>query len=214
MKKNLILFLFLCLFLFGCTNIKDLSIEQIIQNGTKRTINVYNKYRKGYKYNLPSGMQVIDTLDYNEIIASSKYYYYLYVDVVSYNKKVIEKYNQNSISYKSLNINYQDKYGYLEINQKDNDKYLIEIMYNYAKIEVMVCLDDVKMAVTNALSILTSIKYNDIIISKLLVEENSQFKEYEFNIFETTSTKASEYLEAIEKNEYKETEVHDSDLIN
>lgn len=30
------------------------------------------------------------------------------------------------------------KFGYVEVNLLKNDKYLVEIMYNYAKIEVIV----------------------------------------------------------------------------
>ena len=87
-------------------------------------------------------------------------------------------------------------------------------MYNYAKIEVIVNGEDIKVVVANALSILTSVKFNDNILNTLLNEEVSQFKEYEFNIFETSTTTESDYLESIENDIYEEDDVHDSDLIN
>lgn len=215
MKKMFILSLFVCVLLCGCKPVADMSIDDIINTATNRPLEVYNTYRKGYKYNLPNGLDTIDNSEYNEVIASSKYKYYLYIDAVSYHNKVIEKYETNDESYISRAIDYEDKYGYLEINKLKEDKYLIEIMYNYAKIEVIVNDEDIKLVVSNALNILTSVKFNDKILDYLLNEEVANFKEYDFNIFETVTTMESDYLEAIENDIYEEDEgVHDSDLIN
>ena len=215
MKKIFILSIFACLFLCGCTTLKDMSIEEVVDNGTHRTVEVYNKYRQGYKYNLPKGLSIVDNSEYNEVIVSNKYKYFLYVDAVSYHNKIIEKYEENDKSHISMAIDYEDKFGYLEINNVKDDEYLVEIMYNYAKIEVIVNGEDIKVVVANALSILTSVKFNDNILNTLLNEEVSQFKEYEFNIFETSTTTESDYLESIENDIYEEEdEVHDSDLIN
>ena len=202
----------MCIFLCGCTPLQEMSIEEVIQNGTERKMSVYNKYRNGYKYNVPKGLDVIDSTEYNEVIFSSEYAYYLYVDAVSYYNKVIETYKENDVSYVSMPISYEDKYGYLEINELKSGKYLIEIMYNYAKMEVIVKKKDINVVVANALSVLSSIKYNDTILKTMLDEETSQFGEFEFNIFETASTD-SEYLQAIEDDIYEE-EIHDSDLID
>jgi len=95
-----------------------------------------------------------------------------------------------------------------------NDKYLIEIMYNYAKIEVIVKKNDIHLVVANAISVLTSVHFNDNVLKTLLEEETSQFREFDFNIFETTTTTDSEYLQAVKDDVYQEEEVHDSDLIN
>jgi hypothetical protein len=192
-----------------------MSIEEVVDNGTHRTVEVYNKYRQGYKYNLPKGLSIVDNSEYNEVIVSNKYKYFLYVDAVSYHNKIIEKYEENDKSHISMAIDYEDKFGYLEINNVKDDEYLVEIMYNYAKIEVIVNGEDIKVVVANALSILTSVKFNDNILNTLLNEEVSQFKEYEFNIFETSTTTESDYLESIENDIYEEEDdVHDSDLIN
>ena len=215
MKKIFILSIFACLFLCGCTTLKDMSIEEVVENGTHRTVEVYNKYRQGYKYNLPKGLSIVDNSEYNEVIVSGDYKYFLYIDAVSYHNKIIEKYEENDKSYISMAIDYEDKFGYLEINNVKDDEYLVEIMYNYAKIEVIVNGEDIKVVVANALSILTSVKFNDNILNTLLNEEVSQFKEYEFNIFETSTTTESDYLESIENDIYEEEDdVHDSDLIN
>ena len=88
MKKLFILSLFVCVLLCGCTPVQDLTMDEIINRATNRNIEVYNTYRKGYKYNLPNGLDTIDNSEYNEVIASSKYKYYLYIDAVSYHNKV------------------------------------------------------------------------------------------------------------------------------
>ena len=93
MKKKFILFsLFACILLTGCTTMNEMSMQEIINKGTDRNAIVYNKYRKGYKYNLPRGLTVLDSTEYNEIIRDDKYTYYLYVDAVSQYNKVIEKF--------------------------------------------------------------------------------------------------------------------------
>lgn len=215
MKKKFVLFTFFaCILLTGCTPLQEMSLEEIVDNGTNRSVSVYNKYRKGYKYNLPKGLDVYDNTEYNEVIMSSHYTYYLYVDAVSYYNKIIETYEENDTSYLSKAISYEDKYGYLEINALENGKYFIEIMYNYAKIEVIVKYQDINVTVANALSVLSSVSFNDSVLKTLLDEETSQFKEFEFNIFETATTTDSEYLQAVEGDIYEEEEIHDSDLIN
>ena len=216
MKKKYIIFLVvICFILCGCSNVYDMSLESIIDKSTSRNVKVYNKYRKGYKYNLPMGLRVSKSTDYNEIILDKEYTYYLFVDAVSYYNKVIDTYKVNEESYVSLPISFEDKYGYLEINKIDNDKYFIEIMYNYAKIEVIVKEHDVNVVVSNCISVLTSIQFNDNVLKTMLDEETLQFKEYEFNIFETTSSSEdSEYLQTLKEEEEKSPEVHDGDIIN
>ena len=98
---------------------------------------------------------------------------------------VEEAYKASSNSFISKKITFGNKKGYLEINEQENSKYLIEIMYNYAKIEVMVDEYDINKAVTYAVSILSSITYNDSVISNLMGEDVLNFTEEEFNIFET-----------------------------
>ena len=213
MKKVLVLFLFMCLILCGCTTLQEMSIEDVINQGTHRKISIYNKYRKGYKYNVPRGLYVSNNTYYNEIINSFDYKYYLYVDAVSYYNKVIEKYEVNDKAYISMQISYEDKYGYLEVNKLLSGKYLIEIMYNYAKIEVIVDSVHLKEAIANSISILSSVSFNDSVLKTLLNEESSHFSEIEFNIFKTDASTNSEYLQAIDKDVYVEDNIHDTDLI-
>ena len=216
MKKKFILFsLLICILLTGCTTLDKKTMDDIIKDGTDRDAIVYNKYRKGYKYNLPRGLTVLDSTEYNEIIRDDKYTYYLYVDAVSHYNKVIEKYEVSDKAHTSMRISFEDKYGYLEINELEDGKYFIEIMYNYAKIEVIVREIDVKVVVSNSLSILSSIDFNNDVLKNLLDEEVSQFSEFEIDIFETVTTTDSQYLGTVEeKEDDDEEEIYDSDYIN
>ncbi|MBR6133212.1 MAG: hypothetical protein IKQ29_00685 [Bacilli bacterium] len=214
MKKKLILIFLLSFILFGCKAIQDMSIDEVIDNSIQNSVKVYNKYRRGYKYFLPKGLDTVGTNEFNEVIAYKNYKCYLYVDVVSYYNKIIDIYEPNKVSYISKQINYEDKYGYVEVNQLKTGKYFIEIMYNYAKIEVIVNEKDINLVVSNSLSVLNSIKFDTNILKLLLDEETSKFKEYEYDIFKTATVKESEYLQAVEEEIYDEdTDVHDSDLI-
>jgi hypothetical protein len=192
MKKLLLLFL-ISFFLVGCTQIKDLSISEIVDKVTSSSTKLTNQYRTGYKYYVPRGLRVDDNKEYNEQLSSANYKYYLYIDAVSYYNKVTEDFKENASAYYSEIINYQNKTGYLEIKMY-NDEYLIEMMYNYAKIEVIVYEPDIKEAVLNSITILSSIQYNDEIISNLMGDNILEFSEVEVNIFETKKTD-SKYIE-------------------
>ncbi len=211
MKKIIIILLGIFL-LTGCTQIKDLSYEEIL--GTISTsYDKANIYRTGYKYYLPRGMKLEDSTLYNEVIGSKDYLYYLYIDAVSYYNEVKSTYQVKSESYYSKSIEYDGKYGYLEINLVENEKYMIEIMYNYAKIEVIVEEKDINESLLNAINILKSIQYNDTIISNLLGSSILNFVEEEFNIFNTTSSD-SEYIKIDNSyHEEEEEKVLDTDLI-
>ena len=142
----------MCLLLCGCKSVQKKEIMEIIDYANSKKVNVYNTYRKGYKYNLPKGLGVLDSTDYNEEIISGNYKYYLYIDAVSYYNKIIETYEVKRNAYYSKPIAFEDKYGYIEINELKDGKYLIEIMYNYAKIEVIVKKADIKVCFAIAIS--------------------------------------------------------------
>lgn len=210
--KKFFIIMFFSLFLIGCTMVEDMSYQDIINifNNVPKKANVS---RRGYKYYLPNGMESINRGDYYEILKSKKSYYYLYVDMISYINKLENQYEiDNKANYSDL-IKIGDKYGYLEINLLENEKYLIEIMYNYAKIEVIVNSNDIASAITNSLIILTSVNYNDDIIDNLLEEDVLNYSEETFNIFETNSND-SNFLKVVEEyDNYNEDEVPDYDLI-
>ncbi len=211
MKKVVLVFLAIVL-LTGCTNINSANISSIINDGITTDKKLSNQYRTGYKYYLPRGLNVVSQSDYNERFNSDLYTYYLYVDVVSYYYDVQKDYKINDDAYYSAKINHDQKFGYIEINQTD-DKYLVEIMYNYAKIEVIVNHRDINSTVASAITILNSIQYNKNIIENVMGDNALQFKETELNIFDTKETEGN-YINYEEMyGQYEEETTHDSDLI-
>ena len=91
-----------------------------------------------------------------------------------------------------------DSFGYIEIKNTSNDKYFIEIMYNYAKIEVIVDEKEANVAIAYATSILSSIQYQDTVLEGLMGDDALSANEVEHNIFESADTE-SEYLEIVEE---------------
>lgn len=209
MKK--IVLILIIIMLTGCVNIQKISYDDIINNVVSSKYEIYNENRSGYKYYTPSNITSVNTVDYNEILEDDLYQYYFYVDVVSYYNRVIETYEVDNNAYFSEAINYQDKFGYIEINKVSDKKYLLEIMYNYAKIEVIVDEYNLNKAISNSLIILSSVKYNSEILDTIVGENILTSKEIEFNIFETKKTE-SNFLEVEANNIYVEEE-NDPDLI-
>ena len=210
--KKIILIIIILVSTAGCTNINKLSYDDIVNNITTMSTKD-NIYRTGYSYYLPRGMKVADSTLYNEVIEDANSKYYLYVDVVSFYKKITKEYEINNNAIYSSKINYNDKFGYVEVNLLKNDKYLVEIMYNYAKIEVIVDKSKCKEAMLSIINILKSVEYNDSIIANLMGDDILNFNEEEFNIFNTKGSE-SNYLTV--DNDYKEEEekIFDPDLIN
>lgn len=210
--KKIILIIIILVFTAGCTNINKLSYDDIVNNIT--TISTKdNIYRTGYSYYLPRGMKVADSTLYNEVIEDANSKYYLYVDVVSFYKKITKEYEINNNAIYSSKINYNDKFGYVEVNLLKNDKYLVEIMYNYAKIEVIVDKSKCKEAMLSIINILKSVEYNDSIIANLMGDDILNFNEEEFNIFNTAGSE-SNYLTVDDYYTEEEKKIPDPDLIS
>ena len=212
--KKFFIIMFFSLFLIGCTMVEDMSYQNIINicNNDPKKANVS---RRGYKYYLPNGMESINRGDYYEVLKSKKSYYYLYVDMISYINKLENQYEiDNKANYSDL-IKIGDKYGYLEINLLENEKYLIEIMYNYAKIEVMVNEDSINEALCYSVNILNSIEYNNSVINSLLSDDTLNYTEEEFNLFETgvDNSNKLEYIEQTEEIEEDNT-LTDTDYVS
>ena len=213
MKKVLCL-LATVLLLCGCSKINDKNYDELINSVVASNYKMENTYRTGYKYYTPTNMDILNALDYNETLADDNYKYYFYVDVVSYYNRVIEKFKEDDKAVYSKSISYEDKYGYIEINKWKNGKYLLEIMYNYAKIEVIVDEENIKSAITNSMVVLSSVKYNNNLLESIVGENVLTAKEIEFNIFETKKNE-SNFLKVSEEDVYEDKDVpNDPDLVN
>lgn len=202
MYKRVFLIIISIFLLTGCSierlnrnNYNDI-IDKILLNNKK----IQNSISQGYSYYIPRELKLVMT-DENNIILKDKYNnsYFLYADVISYYHKVENTFEEETSSYYSRKIVNKDskKSGYLEINEI-NDKFFVEAMYNYAKIEVYAtreCLSDV---VINVCEVLSSIKYNNKVLRTTIGDKVLDYKEASFNIF-TTKKSTTNYLDYIEK---------------
>lgn len=209
--KKIFLLCTLVIFLTGCTSINDSNIDNILKETLSSRVNITNTGRYGYSYYLPRGISVKNTKSFNERLEDDLYKYYLYVDVVSYNNKTNFKYTINNKAYYSSSLENNGKNGYIEINNYKNNQYLIEIMYNYAKIEVVVYEEDIKNVIANAMTIISSITYNDNVIVKYLANSSFEGNEESFNIFEIVGRNS--YLQITDE-ETQEEKNQDPDYIN
>ena len=213
--KKVLLCAVILLLVCGCKNVNKMSINEITSNSLNGKKSYGNVIRIGYKYYKPALMSVISTTSNNEILRSEDHLYYLYVDTVSYLNNTNSEYEENDISYYSKKINYKNNSGYVEINEIKDNQYLIEIMYNYAKIEVMVEKNYIKVAVANAMSILTSIKYNDTVIKNKMDSHILSSYEETVDIFKTVSKNSSnKYLKYVDDKTYDKDVIPDMDLVN
>ncbi|MDE5539808.1 MAG: hypothetical protein K2J20_04920, partial [Bacilli bacterium] len=134
-----------------------------------------------------------------------------YVDIVSYNNKTAFSYNKNEEAYYSDSFKNGNKIGFIEINNYKNDQYIIEIMYNYAKIEVIGYESDIKNIVTYAIVILSSITYNDNVIESYLSNRTYDSVEEKFDIFEIVGS--DNYLQFTEEEDADDSK-KDPDYVN
>ena len=209
--KKLFLLGAILLILTGCTSIESSSLDTILNDTLYSKVTSTNVNRMGYRYYLPRGLVIKSSEDFNEIISDQKYLYYLYVDIVSYDSNVGFTYNINQDAYYSSSLIHQGKTGYIEINNYENDQYLIEIMYNYAKIEVVAYESDINKTVAYAISILSSIAYNNNVIENYLGDDVFLSSEEGYDIFEIVGS--DNYLEFTEE-PVETDEIQDPDYIN
>lgn len=197
--KKLIILLLISIVLTGCTAVRidTKSIDNTMNVVLSKDNKLYNRVGKGYKYYVPRGISYIDTTELNDKLYSNGYYYYLYIDAVSYYHKVKLDYKEKSDLYYSEYININDKEGYLEISKIDN-KYYIQFMYNYAKIEALVREDDINDVVLNASYILSTVKFNDHIIKLMLDEDYFTNVEEKYDIF-TSKQEVNNLLKTVDE---------------
>ena len=137
----------------------------------------------------------------------------MYVDVVAYHYKTKKSFEPSNDNFLSKEIKYKDKFGYINITEV-NDKYFIEYMYNYSKIESYIEKKNLNSTILNMTYILSSINYNDKTINMLMDNNILDYKEEKYDIFESKKEN-SNFLEALEKyDNYVEKEPDDQDVLN
>ena len=180
MKKKGIMLFFLVILMTGCTivRIDTSSIDNMLDVILSKNNTLYNRVGIGYKYYIPRGVTYIDSSGTNDRLYSNGVYYYLYLDEISYYYKNTLSFRQDLTKYYSRKL----KKGYLEITEKKG-LYLIEFVYNYAKIEALVPKEDVNITVLNASYILSTIKYNNNIIRLSLNDDGLNQREEKYEEF-------------------------------
>lgn len=211
MKKYLILFALLFI-VTGCVNMNDVSYDEVLDNSLSLDTLKANTYLEGYKMYLPQDMTMIGDLNGNVVLYSHSDKYYLYVDLVSfYNKK------ENNYSFEMSNYEYSQKIdddfnGYVLVS-KSLGGYLVEVMYNYAKIEVIT--NDVSRAIINSVVVLKSIDYNYKIIDSMIGSNTLVYDSELFSLLgpKKDSDKFLQYVEEYGAYDEKE-DSFDEDIID
>jgi hypothetical protein len=192
--KKFITLAMISFLLTGCTvvRINTHSIDNTMDVVLSKDNELYNRVGRGYKYYVPRGVTYIDTSELNEKLYSDGNNFYLYIDAISYYYEKKIEYTVNEDAYYSRKIDINGKEGYLEINLV-NKLYLIEFMYNYAKIEALVDKKEINLVVLNASYILSTVKFNNNVISLMLDEDYFTNREEKYDIF-TPKTKVDTNL--------------------
>ena len=203
MKKKIFLLLIAVLTLTGCTNLTNMSIDEVVDVMLESDTNLSNNVFEGYEYYIPKGLKLLEKDEYNASLKDEyNNTYYFYIDVVSYYNKEEIDYEVNKKAYFSKELNYNNKKGYLEITKiEDTDRYFIEYMYNYGKIEAFVKENEIKSAIINMSSILKSLEFNRTVLESLIGNNVLNYKEDTYDVMKpkgSTATKDT-YLEYEEK---------------
>ncbi len=197
--KRILLIILISFFLTGCTivRINTDSIDTIVNVILSKDNNLYNRVGRGYKYYIPRGVSYIDTNETNEKLYSKGNYYYLYVDVISYSKKISNDFKSDEDLFYSKKFSKEEGYssdGYLKITKKDN-LYYIEFVYNCATIETMVSEKNINDAVLNSAYILSTIQFNDDVIDLMIDDEKIGNREEKYELFKNKQTEKNDNLE-------------------
>ena len=194
--KKIILLGLITLILTGCTivRIDTTSIDNIVSVVLSKENTLYNRVGRGYKYYVPRGVTYIDSSGTNDKLYSNGVYYYLYLDEISYYYKKSINFKPDNNKYYSKKIENGDNIGYLEITKQD-DLYLIEFVYNYARIEALVPKTDINDTVLNSSYILSTIKYNGNIIKLSLEDDFLKNKEEEYDVFSKKNQNDNNFLQ-------------------
>ncbi len=198
--KKIVLLVLVTVILTGCTivRIDTTSIDNIVDVILSKENTLYNRVGRGYKYYVPRGVTYIDSSGSNDKLYSNGVYYYLYLDEIGYYYKKSINYKVDNSKYYSRKINNKGNLGYLEITKQD-DLYLIEFVYNYARIEALVPEDDINDTVLNCSYILSTIKYNSNIVKLSLEDDFLKNKEEEYNVFSSKNNDDDSFLRYEEK---------------
>lgn len=208
-RKSYIILIVIVLLLAGCTKITN-NLDEVVDAIMNNDSNYVNTVSTGYELYIPTGVkQVIDN-EYNQQLKIGNRYIYLYVDTISYYYKNMLNYkSRDSYNYYYRELLLNDKTGYIGIDKVLDDMYLVEIVYNYSKVEFYSDLNDLPFILANSLIVQRSIKYNDNLISLELGNSTNDGREFKYELDGPKDSQStfSDYLQ-----EYVPDEVEDVEL--
>ncbi len=216
MKKLLITLLISILVISGCSvvRIENNSVGDILNTILYVDSNLSNTYMNGYELYLPQGLKIVDKNDFNLKIKDNNTYYYLYIDTIAYHYKVENSYQENNSHFYSQKFNHNGKSGFIDIVD-NGDYYFVVLMYNYAKVETYILKDNFNSSLMNMCSLLSTIKYNDKVITGYVGDKKTIYQEERFNIFDSEAENDNFLKYEDEYGTYKESIVinKDNDVI-
>lgn len=218
MKKIIVLLSIVLLSITGCTvnKLDNKNITSNINILLSQKSKVTNASFEGYKYYVSKGLKFLNKEDYNAVFRDRfDNKYYLFVDVIGYYHKVENTYEVDDEAYYSDIISYNDKDGYIEINKVDDNKYYIQYVFNYGRMQALIDSKYLTTVVNNMSYILRSIVYNDEVLDSLVGENILSYSEENFSLFETKATR-EDFLDVVEKYDsgYKEAKDHEKLELN
>ena len=212
-KKRIIFCILLVLVTSGCTTIQKSSYEALIKRATESKYKLCNHIKRGYKYYLPVGLRSVSMDEYNEIIKGENTTYYLYTDLVSFYNKAKVRYEEKSNIYYSTTFTKNKNKGTVNVRQDKDNNYVVQVIYNYARVEVIATELNLKSVIANALTIVTTMNYNSDVISSLIGVDSFSSLEETVSIFDKTEVD-NDQLEVEETYTGNEEEDYDPDVIN
>lgn len=200
MKKIIVLLSIVLLSITGCSvkKLDDKSIEKNIDILLSEKTDITNVNFEGYNYYIPFGLKFLTKDDYNAVLKDRfENKYYLFVDVIAYYHGVENTYKENDDAYYSKKLNYKSGNGYIEINEV-GDKYYIEYVFNYARIQALIEKKYLIRVVNNISCILRSIEYNDNVLESLVGDNILSYAEENFSLFEDDKFQ-DDFMDVVEK---------------
>lgn len=213
MKKIVVLLSSVLILVSGCSiyTLSDSNISKNIDTILSSKTNLNNVSFEGYKYYVPKGLKFINKNDYNALLKDkNNNTYYFYVDVISYYNKIKNNYKVNKKAYYSKKLKYKNKNGYIEINKVKN-KYFIEFVFNYSKVEAYVSKRNLIPTINNMCYLVKSVKYNNKVLNSIVGENVLDYKEEDFNIFNSKSSD-TDFLEYVKEYDSKKKDTDEETI--
>ena len=206
-KKRVIFLVIITLIMTGCTKL-DSNVDNIVDSTMVKNVDKVNTVSTGYELYIPMGVRQLVDNEYNQRLKIKDTDVYLYVDTVSYYYKNKLNYKSNeSYNYYYREVNFNEKDGYIGINKLDDGSFFVEIVYNYSKIEFYTSEEKLPIILSNCLTMVNSIKYNDNLIDMDLKNTTDGGREVKYELDKPKDSESTFYQVLQEFVEEEESEV-------